>query len=76
MTTPLRLARQRRGMSLFKVALITGINQADISRIERGRQTPSPEVAAALAQVFAPDVTELHIYYPERYADQAVTPGG
>lgn len=76
MKTPLRLARERRGMSLFEVAMCTGINQANISRIERGRQVPSTQIAATLAQLFGPEITELHIYYPERYADQAAALGG
>ena len=65
--TPLRRARLRSGKTTTAVASEAGVNQSTISRIETGSQTPSPELAATLAEMFG--IPEIEILYPERYVD-------
>ena len=71
--TPLKLARQKRKWRLCDVCeRLTKIGRrldtGNLSRIESGKQTPSPEMAASLASVFFEDgLTEMQIIYPERY---------
>lgn len=69
MKSPLRHARERRGLTLKAVADAVAADQGNISRIERGEQTPSKELAEALARFFGHEVTEMQIIYPERYRD-------
>lgn len=64
--TPLRRVREARKLTLQQVSAQTGINTGNLSRIERGGST-SPERAELLARLFAPDITELEILYPERF---------
>ncbi|MET3122624.1 putative transcriptional regulator [Oxalobacteraceae bacterium GrIS 2.11] len=68
MTTPLRLARERRGFTLKHVADSVDMDPANLSRVERGEQIPSKETVAALAKFFGHEVTEMQIIFPERYA--------
>jgi len=67
MKTPLRLARERRSLTIVQVSASTGVDPGNLSRIERGSQTPSKDVAEKLAKFFGHDVTEIQIIYPERY---------
>jgi transcriptional regulator with XRE-family HTH domain len=47
------------------------VDTGNLSRYERGKQSPSSETAAVLAAYYSKTgLTELHILYPERYADQ------
>lgn len=71
MKTPLRLARERREMTIVQVSTATGIDPGNLSRIERGCQTPSKDLAEKLAQFFDNEVTEIQILYPERYSAAA-----
>ena len=63
--TPLRRAREARGLTIDEAAAKLGIDQGNLSRIERGLQTPSKEALAEIAREF--DLSELEILYPERY---------
>lgn len=65
--TPLRLARRRRGLTLQKVAIAIETDVGNLSRIETGRQRPSPKLAEKLALMFHPDLSEMEVIYPERY---------
>lgn len=78
MKTPLRLARERHGLTIVQVSTATGIDHGNLSRIERGVQVPSLELAERLANQFEGELTELQILYPERYAsvDQDAAPSG
>lgn len=71
MTTPLRIARERRGLTLRQVADATDMDPANLSRIERGDQVPSKESVEALAKFFGHEVTEMQIIFPERYLPAA-----
>lgn len=68
MKSPLRRARERRGLTLKEVADQVAIDQGNLSRIERGEQTPAKNLAEALCKFFGHEVTEMQIIYPERYA--------
>jgi transcriptional regulator with XRE-family HTH domain len=70
METPLRKAREQRGLTLQEVAKEVDTDQGNLSRIERGEQTPSKELAAALSAFFGHEVSEMQILYPERYTPQ------
>ena len=67
--TPLRKARHARGLSLAEVGRKVGITDSHLSRVELGRKSPTPGLAASLARFYAPALNELHIFYPERYQD-------
>jgi transcriptional regulator with XRE-family HTH domain len=71
MKTPLRKARDAKQLTLGDLAKLVDSDVGNLSRIERGRQIPSSELAAKICGVF-PDsgLTELHLIYPERYEEQ------
>lgn len=66
MVTPLRKARLAAGLKLSDVAIAVDASEASLSRIECGKQTASPEVAARLATFFD-SLSEIEILYPERF---------
>ncbi len=67
MTTPLRMARESRGLTIQQVATSVGIDPGNLSRIERGKQVPSKDLAEKLSLVFGGQVSETQIIYPERF---------
>ncbi|WP_050814898.1 helix-turn-helix domain-containing protein [Achromobacter arsenitoxydans] len=67
MTTPLRMAREKRGLTIQQVATSVGIDPGNLSRIERGKQVPSKDLAEKLSQVYGGQVSETQIIYPERF---------
>ncbi|WP_288082877.1 helix-turn-helix transcriptional regulator [Pseudomonas sp.] len=75
--TPLRRARKAKGWSLEEVVKRLGAigelaDTGNLSRIERGVQRASPDLAEKLCQVFGKRaLSELHILYPDRYAEKA-----
>jgi HTH-type transcriptional regulator/antitoxin HipB len=48
-STPLRLARKRKGWSQSHAAQVVGIDQASWSRVERGQQQPRIELLLAIS---------------------------
>lgn len=71
MNSPLKKARLKREQTLQEVADAVGIDTGNLSRIERGLQVPSKELAEKLAKHFDNSVTETEIFYPERFATEA-----
>lgn len=69
MMTPLRNARQAARKKLREVADAVGTSEGNLSRVECGKQTATPELAEKLARYFG-TVTEVEILYPERYVGQ------
>lgn len=66
---PLRKMREFHGLSQQDVERLTGVQQATISRAERGYpiyRTP----AEALVKFFGFPLNELHLIYPERFLDK------
>lgn len=68
MNSPLRVAREKRELTLQQVALAVGIDSGNLSRIERGAQTPSKDLTERLVAFYAGEVTEMQIIFPERFA--------
>ena len=73
--TPLRKARKKKGLTLGGLACLlrsSGIrtDAGNLSRIERATQKPSAELAEAICKIFEGDINEIHIFYPERFAEQ------
>lgn len=68
MNSPLKRSRLKRELTLQQVANEVGIDTGNLSRIERGLQTPSKELTEKLAKYFDGEITELQIIYPERFA--------
>lgn len=66
--TPLRNIRNKRCLPLSAVAEAVGTDAGNLSRIETGKQKPTPQLAEALSLFFGGAVTELEIIYPERYS--------
>lgn len=73
--TPLKKIRIKKGMTLNQVVQRLAaegerIDTGNLSRVERGMQQPSTRLAEALTNVFAGQLNEMHVLYPERYKAQ------
>jgi transcriptional regulator with XRE-family HTH domain len=56
----LRIAREAKGLSQRRLALLSGINQSTVIRVERGDHTnPSPDTLKALARALELPLEEL-----------------
>lgn len=69
MQSPLRSLRISQGHTLSHVAKLIEIDPANLSRIERGQQMASLEVAERLVKFYQDQINELQILYPHRYPD-------
>lgn len=70
--TPLRLAREARNLTLKQVADAVGTDGGNLSRVERGTQTPSKELTEALVKFYGvKNLSEVQILFPERFTAQA-----
>ena len=72
--TPMKKARKERGWTLADLASAirangTQIDAGNLSRIERGAQVPSPELAEAICKAFDGKLDEIQVFYPERFAE-------
>lgn len=67
--SPLKKARLKRERTLQEVSGAVGTDTGNLSRIERGLQIPSKELAEALVKYYDNEITETQIIYPERFAD-------
>lgn len=54
-------ARRRMGLTVAEVAHAVGTDDGNMSRIDRGLQTPKRELALRLHQFFRGEVSLLHI---------------
>ena len=70
MNSPLKQTRLNREQTLQFVADAVGIDTGGLSRIERGLQVPSKELAEKLVNHFDNEVTETQIIYPERFTTE------
>lgn len=66
--SPLKKARLKRELTLQQVSAAVGTDTGNLSRIERGIQIPSKELAEALVNYYDNEITETQIIYPERSA--------
>lgn len=71
MNTSLRTSRKARNLTLVELATAVGTDAANISRIERGVQTPSKELARKLFEFFEGDVPLGSIYDPDHQGTAA-----
>jgi transcriptional regulator with XRE-family HTH domain len=75
METPLRKARLAQGKTLAEIAaLAKPCDVGGLSKIERGEQGCSPELAERLAKAMGHAVTEMQILYPRRYVETEKEP--
>ncbi|KVG83220.1 hypothetical protein WJ91_06260 [Burkholderia ubonensis] len=65
--TPLRRLRKSRGLTVAQVSKAVGIDQGNLSRIERGEQFSRRGAAALVTYFGESSITEMEILYPERY---------
>ncbi|ELI6453572.1 helix-turn-helix transcriptional regulator [Yersinia ruckeri] len=67
MQTPLRRMRVEKNLTITEVALAVQCDVGNLSRIERGTQLTSLEMAEKLSRFYEGKVTEMQILYPQRY---------
>ncbi len=65
MTTTLREARRRKGMTQDALATKSGVDQTHISSIEIGRRVPSDDVKQRLAKALGTAPSKLRFSAPE-----------
>ncbi len=66
-TTPLRKIRLEKQLTIAEVAAAISCDVGNLSRLERGTQTASLEIAEKLAKFYDKKITEMQILYPLRY---------
>jgi DNA-binding XRE family transcriptional regulator len=74
MSTPLKLARLKIGVTADGLARAVGVNQSTIARIENGKKRPSPELANRIALHFGNAITRDQILFPEDYMEKTKKP--
>lgn len=76
--TPLKKARKAKGWRLSDVvdrlaAIGEVTDTSNLSRLERGVQRASTQMAESIVKVFGKRaLTEIHVLYPERFAEKSV----
>lgn len=68
--TPLRKARMNANLTIVEVATAVKCDPGNLSRMERGIQRPTAEMAEKLTKLFGPALSELQVLYPERFIEQ------
>lgn len=71
MQTPLRKMRVEKKLTIAEVAMAVQCDVGNLSRIERGAQITSLEMAEKLSKFFDGLVTEMQILYPQRYMSKS-----
>lgn len=59
--------RVEKNLTITEVALAVQCDVGNLSRIERGTQLTSLEMAEKLSRFYEGKVTEMQILYPQRY---------
>ncbi|MEQ5126438.1 helix-turn-helix transcriptional regulator [Providencia alcalifaciens] len=67
MQTPLRKIRLEKKLTISEVANAIHCDVGNLSRLERGTQAASLELAERLARFYGDKITEMQILYPQRY---------
>ncbi|AVL75800.1 helix-turn-helix transcriptional regulator [Providencia rettgeri] len=67
MQTPLRKIRLEEQLTISEVANAINCDVGNLSRLERGTQAASLELAERLARFYGDKITEMQILYPKRY---------
>lgn len=66
--TPLKMAREKRGITPQQLAAEVGVTQPTINRIENGKKRASLDLADRLSKFFGGTVTRDQILFPADYA--------
>ncbi len=69
MQTPLRKIRIEKQLTISEVANAINCDVGNLSRLERGTQAASLELAEKLAKFYDEKITEIQILYPKRYME-------
>ena len=77
--SPLKKARTDKGWRLADVAarlaaLGGATDTGNLSRVERGKQRASAQLAESLCRVFEGSLTEIQVLYPERFEVEQPSP--
>lgn len=67
MQTPLRKIRLERELTIAEVASAVCCDVGNLSRLERGTQAASLDMAEKLARFYGETINEMQILYPRRY---------
>ncbi|MDH2394642.1 helix-turn-helix transcriptional regulator [Providencia rettgeri] len=67
MQTPLRRIRIEKQLTISEVANAINCDVGNLSRLERGTQAASLELAEKLVKFYGEKITEMQILYPKRY---------
>lgn len=68
MDTPLKLAREKRKLSVTDLSAELGVHPQNFYRIERGEQVPKRELARAIYEFFDGELSYMEIVDPS-YAE-------
>ena len=79
--SPLKKARIEKGWRLADVtarlaSLGDSTDTGNLSRVERGKQRASAQLAENLCKVFEGRLTEIHVLYPERFESESSAADG
>jgi transcriptional regulator with XRE-family HTH domain len=70
MRTDIRDARRAKGLTQVQLAALLGIQQGDVSKVEKGRMRISVEKAPKWSEAVGLDIVTL-LYPPQQSDDQA-----
>lgn len=67
MNTPLKKIRVKNERTLKEVADAIEVDQSNLSRIERGLQAATPQLAEKIVHYFDNQISEIEVLYPNRF---------
>ena len=67
MQTPLRKIRLEKKLTIAEVASAINCDVGNLSRLERGAQAASLQMAERLSRFYGGMISEIQILYPQRY---------
>ncbi|MCB5187393.1 helix-turn-helix transcriptional regulator [Methylobacillus caricis] len=65
--TPLKKIRTKTNVTIYGLASGVECSASTISRIERMKEKPSPDLAEKISKFFNGKISEIEILYPERF---------
>jgi transcriptional regulator with XRE-family HTH domain len=69
MNTPLKKIRVLNDRTLKEVADAIDVDPSNLSRIERGLQAATPQLAEKIATYFDNKISEIEVLYPQRFSN-------
>ncbi|MFS1563798.1 MAG: helix-turn-helix domain-containing protein [Candidatus Arsenophonus phytopathogenicus] len=67
MQTPLRKIRIENELTIVQVVTAINCDAGNLSRLERGTQSASLELAEKLSRFYEGKISEIQILYPQRF---------